>query len=85
MNKKNEMKRKLRIEHWHKVAALLMTYDLVAVFISYFLALVFRFDFVFSAQLIKLAQMCNDNDENIVSLVKEIVPTYVPIEYDQQG
>lgn len=48
MDKKNEMKRKLHIEHWHKVAALLMTYDLVAVFISYFLALVFRFDFIFS-------------------------------------
>ncbi len=48
MNQKNEMKRKFHIEHWHKVAALLMTYDLLAVFVSYFLALVFRFDFIFS-------------------------------------
>ncbi len=49
MSNKNEMKRKFHIEHWHKVAALLMTYDLLAVFISYFLALVFRFDFIFSS------------------------------------
>lgn len=48
MNRENKMKTKFHMEHWHKIAALLMTYDLLAVSLSYFLALVFRFDFIFS-------------------------------------
>ncbi len=41
-------KRKLRIEHWHIITALLLLFDLLAVNISYFLALWLRFDCTFS-------------------------------------
>ena len=40
--------RQHRIEHWHKIAALLAIYDAVAVNLAYFLALWFRFDCMFS-------------------------------------
>ncbi len=42
-------KTKFRIEHWHKVTALLMIYDIISVNVSYFLGLWFRFDCAFSA------------------------------------
>ena len=38
-----------RIQHWHKIAALLVLYDVFAVIFSYFFALWFRFDCSFSA------------------------------------
>ncbi|MBQ6839381.1 MAG: polysaccharide biosynthesis protein [Oscillospiraceae bacterium] len=41
-------KRQNRIEHWQVIAALLAVYDAVAVNLSYFLALWFRFDCMFS-------------------------------------
>ena len=41
-------KRKWRLAHWHKVSALLMLYDVIAVNISYFIALWFRFDCTYS-------------------------------------
>ena len=37
-----------RLEHWQKVAALLMLYDVIAVNFAYFLALWVRFDCAFS-------------------------------------
>ena len=40
----NRERGKFHFEHWHKVALLLMIYDLVAVNLAYFLALLFRFD-----------------------------------------
>ena len=43
------LKSKRKIEHWHKVAALLVLFDLFAVNISYFLGLWFRYDCNFSA------------------------------------
>ena len=33
-----------RLEHWHKITALMMLYDFVAVMLSYFLALWMRYD-----------------------------------------
>ncbi len=39
-----EKKRRFRLEHWHKIAALLMIYDIIVVNISYFLGLWLRFD-----------------------------------------
>ena len=41
-------KRKLRLEHWHQVAAFLILYDLIAVTGAYFAALWLRFDCQFS-------------------------------------
>ena len=41
--------KKPRIEHWHKIAILVMIYDIIAVNASYFFALWFRFDCSFSA------------------------------------
>lgn len=43
---KNDSKR--RIEHWHKIALILVIVDVIAVNISYFLGLWFRFDCAFS-------------------------------------
>ena len=37
-----------RLEHWHKIAICLAIYDAIAVNISYFLALLIRFDFKYS-------------------------------------
>ena len=42
-------RRSRRLEHWQVIAVLLMGYDLVAVNLSYFLALWLRFDCKFSA------------------------------------
>ena len=42
------VKRKLRLEHWHQVAAFLILYDLLAVTGAYFAALWLRFDCQFS-------------------------------------
>lgn len=42
------MSRNKRIQHWHGVALLMMVYDMIAVNLSYFLALWFRFDCRFS-------------------------------------
>ena len=36
--------RKFKIEHWHKIALLLIIYDIIAVNVSYLFALWFRFD-----------------------------------------
>ena len=40
--------RQHRIEHWQLIAAMLAVYDAIAVNLSYFLALWFRFDCMFS-------------------------------------
>ena len=42
------MSHKRKIQHWHRIALLMMIYDVVAVNLSYFLALWFRFDCAFS-------------------------------------
>ena len=42
------MSRNKRIQHWHRIALLMMIYDIIAVNLSYFLALWFRFDCTFS-------------------------------------
>ena len=44
----NSTKRKWKLEHWHKVSALLMLYDIIAVNAAYFISLWFRFDCTFS-------------------------------------
>ena len=44
-----KLRQKRRFEHWHMVTALLVLYDLIAVNLSYFLALWFRFDCSYSA------------------------------------
>jgi FlaA1/EpsC-like NDP-sugar epimerase len=41
-------KKKTKLEHWQIIALYMMIYDIVAVNVSYFLALWFRFDCVFS-------------------------------------
>ncbi len=41
-------KKKLKIQHWVKIAIALAVYDAVAVSVAYFFALLFRFDFRFS-------------------------------------
>ena len=43
-----ELKRKLNLQHWKMIAVLLAVYDYFAVFCSYTLALLLRFDFRFS-------------------------------------
>lgn len=45
---KNSKKRKFNLEHWMEISAFLAFYDIVAVTLSYFLALLIRFDFRFS-------------------------------------
>ena len=45
---KKVVKTGFRLEHWHKVAGLLMLYDIIAVNFAYFLALWVRFDCAFS-------------------------------------
>ena len=42
------MSRNIKIQHWHRIAILMMIYDLVVVNLSYLLALWFRFDCSFS-------------------------------------
>ena len=44
-----EAPHKHKIEHWHKIAALLILYDIIAIGISYILALLLRFDFTFGS------------------------------------
>ena len=48
MEEKNNGRSPLRLEHWKKIAILIGAYDLVAVSVSYFLALLLRFDFSYS-------------------------------------
>ena len=48
LKRKYSVKRKKRFEHWHKVAALLMAYDLVVAIGSFLFALWLRFDCRFS-------------------------------------
>ena len=48
INKNSKPKQKFRIETWHIKAIFLMVYDIMAINISYFLALWIRFDGVFS-------------------------------------
>lgn len=48
MKQKSPISKKFHIEHWYFIAALLVIYDLMAVNISYFIALLFRFDGYFS-------------------------------------
>jgi FlaA1/EpsC-like NDP-sugar epimerase len=49
-NKQNNKskKRKFNLEHWMEISAFLVFYDVVAVTLAYFLALLIRFDFRFS-------------------------------------
>lgn len=47
LNSTNENRKKL--QHWQQVSAFLIAYDAVAVTMAYFLALLLRFDFTFSA------------------------------------
>lgn len=47
-NTEKNIQRPHRIEHWQWVAGLLMLYDILAVNLSYFLALFIRFDGAFS-------------------------------------
>ena len=47
MNEKKE-KKNTRLEHWKKIAIVIALYDIVAVSISYILALLIRFDFRYS-------------------------------------
>ena len=42
------MSQKRKIQHWHRIALLMMIYDVIVVNLSYFLALWFRFDCAFS-------------------------------------
>ena len=42
------MSQKRKIQHWHRIALLMMIYDIIVVNLSYFLALWFRFDCAFS-------------------------------------
>ena len=45
---KRTVKNTFRLEHWHKIAALMILYDIIAVNAAYFLALWVRFDCVYS-------------------------------------
>ena len=49
MNEKKTNKKAFKLEHWEKIAIMIGIYDLIAVSISYFLALLIRFDFRYSA------------------------------------
>ena len=46
---KQTIKSKFRLEHWHKIAALMVLYDVIAVNAAYFLALWVRFDCIYSS------------------------------------
>ena len=48
MNETKTGKKRFRLEHWIKIAIVIALYDLVAVSVSYFLALLIRFDFRYS-------------------------------------
>ena len=48
MNETKSEKRPFRLEHWKKIAIVIGVYDLIAVSVSYFLALLIRFDFRYS-------------------------------------
>ena len=48
MNETKTEKKRFRLEHWKKIAIVIALYDIVAVSISYFLALMIRFDFRYS-------------------------------------
>ena len=48
MNETKSEKKTFRLEHWKKIAIVIALYDVVAVSISYFLALLIRFDFRYS-------------------------------------
>ncbi len=45
----NKLVSRKRIEHWQAIAILLAVYDIIAVNFSYFMALLLRFDFLFTA------------------------------------
>ncbi len=45
----NKLVSRKRIEHWQAIAILLAVYDVIAVNFSYFIALLLRFDFLFTA------------------------------------
>ena len=48
MNENKNEKKPFRLEHWKKIAIVIAVYDLIAVSVSYFLALLIRFDFRYS-------------------------------------
>lgn len=48
MKRRSALSEKFHIEHWYFISILLVIYDIMAVNISYFLALLFRFDGYFS-------------------------------------
>ncbi len=48
MNETKTEKKRFRLEHWKKIAIIIGIYDLIAVSVSYVLALLIRFDFRYS-------------------------------------
>ncbi len=48
MNENKSEKKPFRLEHWKKIAIVIAVYDFIAVSVSYFLALLIRFDFRYS-------------------------------------
>ena len=48
MDEKNAGKAPVKLEHWKKIAIIIGIYDMIAVSVSYFLALLLRFDFRYS-------------------------------------
>ena len=48
MNESKNEKKPFRLEHWKKIAIVIAIYDLIVVSVSYFLALLIRFDFRYS-------------------------------------
>ncbi|MBR1585453.1 MAG: polysaccharide biosynthesis protein [Clostridia bacterium] len=59
---------KKRVEHWQKIAAFMVIYDVVAVTVSYFLALWLRFDCVYSAI-----------PDRFLMPYRRFLPYYIPI------
>ena len=60
------MQRSKKLEHWQKIALILVAYDIVAVALSYFLALWLRFDGIYSAI-----------PERFLTPYKQFVPIYI--------
>ena len=61
--------RKFKLEHWHIISALMIVYDIIAILVSYFFALLLRFDFhygsipknylsIFSKSILVYAVIC---------------------------
>lgn len=50
MQQKKETRRPF-IEHWQVIKAMLVLYDVISIAAAYFIALLLRFDFHYSAQI----------------------------------